>query len=80
MIQMKRFIGIILNFILIMVFSLATLTAASAEAYGKPVPVPGDFDFDPVTGSVSCRDENIGDFSVVYDRQRLTDYINNKII
>ncbi len=65
-VQMKRLIRFSLNFIMMIVFALCMLIGASAEVYGKPSPGPGDFDFDPLTGSVSCRDENIGDFSVVY--------------
>ena len=63
---MKKYIALSLNFISAALLSLCLITSASAEFYGKPSPTAADFDFDPQTGTVSCRDENIREYSVVY--------------
>ena len=63
---MKRSLRITTILVFAAVFSLFLFTGASADYFGKPAPSPADFDFDPLTGSVSCREENIGEYSVVY--------------
>lgn len=63
---MKKYIAVSLNLIFAALISLLLITGASADFYGKPSPTASDFDFDPLTGTVSCRDENIGAYTVVY--------------
>lgn len=63
---MKRYLKLTTNLIFAAVFSIFLFISASADYYGKPAPNSSDFDFDPLTGSVSCREENIGEYSVVY--------------
>ena len=73
---MKRAVLLSFKIIFAVLFSLCLIIGASADVYGKPAPTPADFDFDPLTGSIDCRQDNIGEYSVVYvDEQgvRLTE-------
>ena len=63
---MKKYITLSFDLIFAAVIFLCLITAASADVYGKPAPAASDFDFDPLTGVVSCREEEIGEYSVVY--------------